>query len=149
VTAGNAIAFAMVAGAARRAELSVAELVVVVPSMMALAWLGEMGMFTIGISMGAVALPPLVELERALLPAAATAHSVTAPTDGLPRSAIVFENVGFRYPRAEQSVYEHLDLRIPAGRSLAIVGANGAGKTTLVKLLARLHDPTTGRISVD
>jgi ATP-binding cassette subfamily B protein len=42
-----------------------------------------------------------------------------------------------------------LDLVVPAGTSLAIVGANGAGKTTLVKLLARLYEPTAGRILVD
>jgi ATP-binding cassette subfamily B protein len=46
-------------------------------------------------------------------------------------------------------VYEGLSLRIEAGRSLAIVGVNGAGKTTLVKLLARLYEPTAGRITVD
>ena len=42
-----------------------------------------------------------------------------------------------------------LDLEIPAGASLAIVGLNGAGKTTLIKLLARLYEPTAGRITVD
>jgi ATP-binding cassette subfamily B protein len=46
-------------------------------------------------------------------------------------------------------VLDGLDLEIPAGRSTAIVGVNGAGKTTLVKLLARLHDPAGGTISVD
>jgi ATP-binding cassette subfamily B protein len=46
-------------------------------------------------------------------------------------------------------VFTSLDLDIPGGRSLAIVGVNGAGKTTLVKLLARLYDPDRGSISVD
>jgi ABC-type multidrug transport system fused ATPase/permease subunit len=46
-------------------------------------------------------------------------------------------------------VLSDLDLQIPAGRSLAIVGANGAGKTTLIKLLCGLYEPTGGRIAVD
>jgi ATP-binding cassette subfamily B protein len=46
-------------------------------------------------------------------------------------------------------VLDQLDLIIPAGESLAIVGLNGAGKTTLVKLLARLYEPTSGAITVD
>jgi len=46
-------------------------------------------------------------------------------------------------------VLDGLDLTIPAGRSLAVVGLNGAGKTTLVKLLARLYEPTAGRITAD
>jgi ATP-binding cassette subfamily B protein len=57
--------------------------------------------------------------------------------------------VGFRYPGTADDVFSDLHLDIPAGRSLAIVGANGAGKTTLVKLLARLYDPASGRITVD
>jgi ATP-binding cassette, subfamily B, bacterial len=57
--------------------------------------------------------------------------------------------VAFRYPGREADVFSALDLEIPAGRSLAIVGANGAGKTTLIKLLTRLYDPTAGRITVD
>jgi ABC-type multidrug transport system fused ATPase/permease subunit len=46
-------------------------------------------------------------------------------------------------------VLQHLDLTIPAGSSLAIVGQNGAGKTTLAKLLCRLYDPQEGAIEVD
>jgi len=68
---------------------------------------------------------------------------------GLPRVAIRFEQVSFAYPGSDRPVLDGLDLEIPAGRSLAIVGLNGAGKTTLIKLLARLYEPTSGRITVD
>jgi ATP-binding cassette, subfamily B, bacterial len=68
---------------------------------------------------------------------------------GRPRSEIRFEQVGFAYPGTDRPVLRDLDLTIPAGRSLAIVGLNGAGKTTLVKLLARLYEPQSGRIAVD
>jgi ABC-type multidrug transport system fused ATPase/permease subunit len=71
------------------------------------------------------------------------------PTAGLPAREIRFRDVGFTYPSGGPAVYEHLDLTIPAGRSLAIVGRNGAGKTTLVKLLCRLYDPTSGAVEVD
>ena len=69
--------------------------------------------------------------------------------DGLPRESIRFEQVSFAYPGSERPVLDELDLEIPAGDSLAIVGLNGAGKTTLIKLLARLYEPTSGRITVD
>jgi ATP-binding cassette subfamily B protein len=62
---------------------------------------------------------------------------------------IVFEDVGFRYPGKEAWALRHIDLRIPRGESLALVGENGAGKTTLVKLLTRLYEPTEGRILLD
>ena len=61
----------------------------------------------------------------------------------------MFENVGFRYPDAEQWAVRHLDFELRAGEVLALVGENGAGKTTLVKLLARLYDPDEGRILLD
>jgi len=67
----------------------------------------------------------------------------------LPRREVRFEAVSFRYPGQSGDVLHQLDLTIPAGRSLAVVGDNGAGKTTLVKLLARLYDPTAGRIAAD
>jgi len=68
---------------------------------------------------------------------------------GRPRSEIRFENVSFAYPGSDVPVLRGLDLRIAAGKSLAVVGLNGAGKTTLVKLLARLYEPQSGRITVD
>jgi ATP-binding cassette subfamily B protein len=61
----------------------------------------------------------------------------------------VFENVSFRYPGAEQYAIKDLSFTLPVGTRLALVGENGAGKTTLVKLLARLYEPTSGRILLD
>jgi ATP-binding cassette subfamily B protein len=69
--------------------------------------------------------------------------------DRLPQREIRFERVSFSYPGSATDVLRELDLVVPAGRSLAIVGANGAGKTTVVKLLCRLYQPTAGRITVD
>jgi ATP-binding cassette subfamily B protein len=62
---------------------------------------------------------------------------------------VVFEDVSFRYPGTTRTVLEHVDLVLPAGAVIAIVGENGAGKSTLVKLLARMYTPTSGRISAD
>jgi ABC-type multidrug transport system fused ATPase/permease subunit len=71
------------------------------------------------------------------------------PVDDRPARDIVFRDLTFAYDRAAGPVLDGLDLTIPAGTSLAIVGQNGAGKTTLAKLLCRLHDPQSGAIVVD
>ena len=77
--------------------------------------------------------------------------SPAAPADaaGLPARELRFRDVTFAYPGSDRPVLAGLDLAIPAGTSLAIVGQNGAGKTTLAKLLCRLYDPQTGAIEVD
>ncbi len=62
---------------------------------------------------------------------------------------IEFADVSFRYPRAENYVLRHINLKIRSGEHLSIVGLNGAGKTTLVKLLCRLYDVTEGAILID
>jgi ATP-binding cassette subfamily B protein len=76
-----------------------------------------------------------------------------APAPALPEGAgehgIRFEDVGFRYPGTETWALRHLNLFVPAGQSLALVGHNGAGKTTLIKLLTRLYSPSEGRILLD
>ncbi len=61
----------------------------------------------------------------------------------------VFENVGYRYPESETWALRGINFSLRPGERLALVGGNGAGKTTLVKLLARLYDPTEGRILLD
>lgn len=65
------------------------------------------------------------------------------------RQGFVFENVGFRYPDDDHWALRNVNLVLQPGERLALVGGNGAGKTTLVKLLARLYDPTEGRITLD
>ena len=68
----------------------------------------------------------------------------------LPQSggAVTFEHVGFGYD-ADGDVLTDIHLTVPAGSSLALVGATGSGKSTLAGLVARLHDPTTGRVLID
>jgi ATP-binding cassette, subfamily B, bacterial len=61
----------------------------------------------------------------------------------------VFENVGFRYPESETWALRAISFSLRPDERVALVGGNGAGKTTLVKLLARLYDPTEGRILLD
>jgi ATP-binding cassette subfamily B protein len=65
------------------------------------------------------------------------------------RDGFVFENVGFRYPGSERWAVRGVNFRIRPGERIALVGENGAGKTTLAKLLARLYDPTEGRVLLD
>ena len=62
---------------------------------------------------------------------------------------IQFDRVEFRYPGSTRPLLEDISLTIRAGETIALVGENGAGKTSLIKLLCRLYDPTSGRITVD
>jgi ATP-binding cassette, subfamily B, bacterial len=62
---------------------------------------------------------------------------------------IVIRDLHFGYPSRDTSVFSGLDLTIPAGQSIAIVGVNGAGKSTLIKLLCGLYRPDSGAVLVD
>ena len=62
---------------------------------------------------------------------------------------IRFERVSFDYPSSDRTALRDIDLLVPAGETIAIVGATGSGKTSLVTLLTRLYDPTGGRITLD
>ncbi|HEY4133207.1 MAG TPA: ABC transporter ATP-binding protein, partial [Gemmatimonadaceae bacterium] len=65
------------------------------------------------------------------------------------REGFVFEDVGFHYPGSERWAVRHLNFQLRPGERVALVGENGAGKTTLTKLLARLYEPSEGRILLD
>ena len=87
---------------------------------------------------------------RVAMADADTLASGQRPAEGMPAAGIRFRDVTFAYPRSpDRPVLRGLDLEVPAGSSLAIVGQNGAGKTTLAKLLCRLYDPQSGAIEVD
>jgi ATP-binding cassette, subfamily B, bacterial len=65
------------------------------------------------------------------------------------RQGIRIEHVSFSYPGTERLALDDMTLDLPAGSVVAIVGENGAGKSTLVKLLAKLYEPSRGRILID
>lgn len=79
---------------------------------------------------------------------------ITSQANALPaprpiREGFVFENVSFCYPGSERWAIRNVSFVLRPGERLALVGENGAGKTTLTKLLARLYEPTEGRILLD
>jgi len=65
------------------------------------------------------------------------------------REGFRFENLGFRYPESDRWALRNVTFTLKPGERIALVGENGAGKTTITKLLARLYDPTEGRITLD
>jgi ATP-binding cassette subfamily B (MDR/TAP) protein 1 len=63
---------------------------------------------------------------------------------------ITFENVHFSYPqRKEIKILNGLNMKIPAGKTVALCGASGGGKSTIIQLLQRFYDPTMGTIKID
>ena len=81
--------------------------------------------------------------------AASLVASADRPVPARLTQGIRFEHVSFAYPGTDRLVLEDVNLELPAGTVVAIVGENGAGKTTLVKLLAKLYEPNAGRILID
>jgi ATP-binding cassette subfamily B protein len=132
--------------AAYRGEIGLGTLAVMLPMLAATTPLGDISWDDVALSWMIQGLPRVRDLETSL---ASADLSGSRPAAGLPASEVRFEQVRFRYPSASFDVFADLDLVLRAGRSTALVGINGAGKTTLVKLLARLHDPDSGRILVD
>jgi ABC-type multidrug transport system fused ATPase/permease subunit len=145
VLAANLGVFVLLADAAADGSVSTGQLVVYVQA-------------AIGVS--AIAFGGLNwALDGASAPVAALMRLEAAVTDDLDAAgaappppaapSIRFRDVSFSYPGEARRVLDGFDLTIPAGTSIAIVGANGAGKTTLAKLLCRLYDPTSGVIEID
>jgi ATP-binding cassette subfamily B protein len=81
--------------------------------------------------------------------AAALVATADLPVPARLTRGIRFEHISFAYPGTERLVLDDVNLELPAGAVVAVVGENGAGKTTLVKLLAKLYEPSKGRIWID
>jgi ABC-type multidrug transport system fused ATPase/permease subunit len=151
VVAANVAVFAALALDARAGRLEIGQVVAFVQLAVGVSGIAFGGMSW---ALDGAAAP--VAAVRRLEPSMAAAGALSTPGPARPRPArgmpareVRFRGLGFAYPGSDRPVLDGLDLVIPAGRSLAIVGQNGAGKTTLAKLLCRLYDPTHGAIEVD
>jgi ATP-binding cassette, subfamily B, bacterial len=162
VTGGYALAIWTIAHAALAHEIGTRSLSIMLPMLAITAAAGNVSMDDITLAWTLFGLPDADRLERDLRPPSELDGS-TDPGDA-PRDAVRFEGVRFRYPAGTGAsstgssstgtsgagdVLAGVDLELTAGTSTALVGVNGAGKSTLVSLLARLRDPTGGRITVD
>ena len=135
--------------AASRGEIEVAALFVFVQAALALSDLGLVGDAQWTLSQTLAVSERLEEL-RAQAPAELPA-GLSGADAGARRGAVGvrLENVGFTYRSRQEPTLDGLDLDIPAGQSVAIVGENGAGKSTLIKLLCGLYEPDCGRVTLD
>lgn len=130
-------------------ELSLGDLFVYLQAALGLAGLGFQPENEYVLRMGAAPLPHVLAVDRLVAAREARAPRGHRHPGEAPREAIRLEGVHFTYPGTDRSVLRGLDLDIPAGRSLAIVGENGAGKTTLVNLICGFYRPSAGVITVD
>jgi ATP-binding cassette, subfamily B, multidrug efflux pump len=89
-------------------------------------------------------LAKIMDIESEIKDSEITDHSIKA-IDG----SISFRNVSFRYKEDLKDILENINLEIPKGSSLAIVGYTGSGKTTLIDLILRLFDTTGGEVLID
>ena len=107
------------------------------------ATVGEIGFLTGFWMYGAIRLAWLEDY------AAAVAAAADQPVPDRLTKGIRFDHVTFAYPGTDRVVLDDVNLILPAGAVVAVVGENGAGKTTLVKLLAKMYEPRAGTIFVD
>jgi ABC-type multidrug transport system fused ATPase/permease subunit len=147
VLAANLLVFWQLAEAAADGDIGLGALVAYAQAAIAASSIAFGGL-NWALDGAAAPVAAVLRLKAAMAPAGALpAGDVDA--DGRPAERIHLRDVTFAYPGTDRPVLEGLDLEIPAGTSLAIVGQNGAGKTTLAKLLCRLYDPQSGAIEVD
>jgi ATP-binding cassette subfamily B protein len=147
VLGGYALAIWTITDAARTHEIGTRSMAIMLPMLAITAAAGNVSLDDIMLAWTLFGLPDADRLERDLRPPSELDGSED-PGDA-PRNAVRFEGVKFRYPTGKSDVLAGVDLELAAGTSTALVGVNGAGKSTLVSLLARLRDPTGGRITVD
>jgi ATP-binding cassette subfamily B protein len=148
MAAAQGATFTLLGRSAATGEIGPGQLVTFAMSAFVVAGLSRIGLDDADIGLGTVPVPAAVELKR-FMPDERFDLGGIRRVEGLPRTGIRFEQVWFGYPGSPEQVLRGLDLEIPAGGSVAIVGEGGAGKSTIVKLLARLYDPSGGRVLVD
>jgi ABC-type multidrug transport system fused ATPase/permease subunit len=146
VVAANVLVFGSLARAAADGSLGLGAVVVFAQCALGTSLIAFGGL-NWALDGAAAPVAAVLRLEPAMAPAGEL-PSGKRPAAGTPAREVRFRNLTFAYPGGAP-VLKGLDLVIPAGTSLAVVGQNGAGKTTLAKLLCRLYDPQEGAIEID
>ena len=147
-SAGYYLAYLFIIIKATQGKISIGDLTFLAGSFRQLRSLleGILNRFT-SVSQGAIYLSDFFEFfeirSRILL------NPHPSPFPNPIKIGFTFEDVGYKYSHSDKWANRHLNFTLQAGEKLALVGENGAGKTTLVKLLARLYEPTEGRILLD
>lgn len=147
VVVGNGVVFWALGAAAISGELGLDRAVVFIQVAIGVSLIAFGGL-NWALDGASAPVAAVLRLRAAMAPVGALAPGDRTAA-GQPATDIRLRNVSFRYPGTERPIIDGLDLTIPAGSSLAIVGQNGAGKTTLAKLLCRLYDPDSGAIEID
>jgi ATP-binding cassette subfamily B protein len=147
IVSSNAIVFWFLAQDATSGRLALSSVVVFAGAAVGCSSLG-FGEFDWWFRGSAQPIPKVLDLADRMGPIGALVPG-TRDAGAHPQREIRLEGVGFAYPGTDYVVLDGVDLTIPCGRSLAIVGQNGAGKTTLAKLLCRLYDPDSGAVLAD
>jgi len=147
VIVADLAAYALLAYAAVHGEISLAAMAIYSRAIINASTFRAFDTVNMHLVYAAVSVPSLLALEKRLAVHGAPGGATLPPHS--PSTGICFRGVTFQYSGQTARALDRLDLSIPAGESLAIVGANGAGKTTIVKLLCRLYDPTEGELLVD
>jgi ATP-binding cassette subfamily B protein len=148
VLVAYAIAAAELGYAAYHVEISLKTLATMLPMLPVSMSAGSISFSDIQLEQLLASVPDLDALTRGLAAAGDTASAGRTAAE-MPRDRAQLEGIRFSYPTSGRPVIDDLNLELLLGHSLGLVGVNGAGKTTLVTLLARMREPTGGRIVAD
>jgi len=152
VVFANVLVFWSMASDASTSHITLGEVVTYVQSALGVSMIA-FGGFSWALDGASAPVAAVLRLEHAMRSAGELSIGDRSAKQ-TPAHEIRLRDLSFAYPARDSNppgphVLEHLDLTVPAGSSLAIVGQNGAGKTTIAKLLCRLYDPTSGAIEID
>lgn len=148
VVLGGVIAW--VGSSAWNGSVSLATLVIALQGFVQLAGLGPLGDYNVQATRARFYDNEVRGLTATVAGAGRPAQQSHEPGTVAPGRAcsVDLSEVTFSYPSRDEPVFTGLDLHIPAGQSVAIVGVNGVGKSTLIKLLCGLYPPQTGTVRV-
>lgn len=154
LAAGAIVFYGVLARAAWRGEVTTSEVATLVTASLAMANLGMLGDIQVLLS-HAVSITGRIRSAREEIGLPGLDYAPTpapdprlAPRAGQP-ARVEIRGLRFGYPGRDAPLFDGLDLTIPAGQSIAVVGANGAGKSTLIKLLCGLYRPDGGTLTID